>query len=237
MADFQFDRLYGVTHNIIKYQQETQLPMHNQKGQIFITPTGQYVRRYRTVVNKVLSFWFYRLQDSVKTYDNLINTVNKSQICLGDYIIKPGKALMRNIQKRRVPVLQQTSATRSGQVSVGFQKKDAYKIYVQLQIQVQKSVLYQQVPMMGYFFKDSDNKLKRIQRLPCSTAENGATYGYGFFLQNRPDLDVPHKMFLKEDGSIAFKVQDVHILRYKIHKEMQWNGLQFPKVQGVDLYG
>lgn len=242
MADFELNRLYGISYDIVKYEQTTQLPIYEdaENPEMFMTPTGQYITRHKTSINKVLSFWFYSYSDNVKSYDGITNTVNKNQICLGDYKIKPGKALIRNIEKRKVPVLYETKSVVNGQETTTSQKSVIYQIFVQMQIEVQKPLLYQKVPMMGYYFKDTDGKIKRIQRVACENVFADTVqleYGYGFFSESRHDLDVPYKMFLKEDGSIAFKQEDVHMVQYKIRKESQWRGLRFPTVEGVQKNG
>lgn len=233
MADFQLNRLYDVQFDIVEYHQTTQMPpkLDNKYQNPLMTSTGQYINRHVTRMNKVLSFWFYQKDSNYKTYDSLINTVNNSQITIGQYTIDAKKGLLKNIQRYKVPVLLQKN---SGQPV----KEAIYKVFMQIQIQMQKPVAYQEIPVMGYYFKDSDGNIKRIQKLTNTEgAQNLQKYGYGFFSQFRHDLDVPYKMFLNEEGGIAFTADKVSIVKYTLHKQENWGNLKIPSKQGVNKYG
>lgn len=227
MADFQVHKLYDVSSDVIQYHQTTQLPIDKNSEQTFMTETGQYITRHITRMNRVITFWFYEHTDNIKTYEKIINTVNDNRVVIGGQTFDKNKVLIKNIQKRKVPVKYQSQG-KDGKV---YRDSSFFQIFVELQIQIQKPLYKQKLPTMGYYFKDSDGLLKRIQRKSCCS--KGSPYGYGFYSQDRHDLDVPYKMFLKGDGGIAFKVQEVHMVQYQIRKQGSWRCLELPTIEGT----
>lgn len=237
MADFELQRLYDVSFDIVNYQQTTQLPSQQQDDitQAFMTPTGQYINRHITLSNRTVSFWFYQGGAYFKQYQSTINTVNKHDLCIGTFIIESGKALLRNIHAVKVPVKFEKIQKDE---SISTQLAYLYKVFVQLQVQLEKPLLYQKVPLMGYYFNDGDGNSvpKRIQR--CETPQQfphatALPYGYGFYSSKRQDLNVPYKMFLTSEGRIAFNKNQIGYMTYKVRKQTDWKCLHFPKVQGV----
>lgn len=242
---YEFNKAYELTRSRVAYETTTSFGFKDiQKDNIFIecppieqgslitTPSGEALSRKVSLFNKVYSFYYYIPITVLKDLPARFNYVNNDSVTVAGVSIPKHKGIILELTPTKVIA------------EVDEKDQPVYRVDVLIEVENEKPLLYTSVPLRGFYFKHPKTKRKtRIQfsSNPSEYLNNKSLYpyacevwnGYGFYSEDRPDLNVGEPVFLDDDGNILKDDEEpLHILVYE-KKVADWRGLGLPKEEGV----
>lgn len=217
--NYKLDKAYDVHFGKVNYVVE--VPSFSMDYNKIDIVTVQKV-----LVNRSLSFFYYTKTIHKGTMDKVFNTLNKHRMVVAGQPIGAKEACITNISYDRC------NALLDGKTQL------LWKVDVALEIMCEKSLEIDKVPLKSFLFANPVSKsLCRVQF--CATP---ATYsdkevypnmfdagnGYGFYTENRPDLNVQEPVFVTREGQIVQKMEDIVYHEIPVRKEEDWSGLNLP---------
>lgn len=183
--------------------------------------------RKTTLTNRLLTFWYFT-HSKINGFDELINTVNNCDMTIADIPIRAEKAVIRDIY--------------STQVSTVFDELDNVvlnKVFITIEIEDEYPLLNPKQPRIGFFFKNpKTNTFCRVQYSSTPEEYIGVEQypyavqvvgGFGFYSEDRPDLNSTTPVFLTSDGSIAASESEIEYVDCIERKTASWRGMGIPK--------
>jgi hypothetical protein len=220
---------YDVEDTTVTYSEETSLYL-NKKNEINIASTfsGEEIVRYRNLYNKRFSFWYLSKTNNFASYSNLISYVNDNDLVVAGIPIPKHKGLLVDLG---IHVM-----------NIKYHKKmiECFKHEVTIELEVEKPVLYTKVPIKGYYFKhpstgcpvriqfssDPDYFIRNSKKYPLAVhIENG----YGFYSEDRPDLNVMRPKYLTKEGHLVLDDNEVEYIECMDRRTCNWDCLKLPK--------
>lgn len=190
------------------------------------------IERHITLHNRLLTFWFYTNLTSADYYTSCFNYVNNSPVTIAGTVIPKRKGLIRDISVNQVNVFRMVEKEK--------ETLDILKVNVSIEIEVERPLFMENIPLRGFYFKHPDTKKKtRIQfsSNPDIYLKDKSKYpnachiwnGLGFYSEDRPDLNVSESVFLNKEGGILTDLKKIEYLKVYNHVETSWNGLGLPE--------
>lgn len=219
---YKLEKAYEVSFSKVEYIEE--IPLYSLS---YNSADIAIVRK--TLTNRSMSFFYYTKRIHEPCVQSVFNTINKQQIVVAGQRLSAKSACISNIT---------------------YNKNDAYldnkdssvwRVDVVIEIMQEKSLEFDLIPLRSYYFKNPNtNTTCRIQFSSTPSAYNNvnpngmyhAGNGYGFYSENRPDLNVPEPMFVTESGSIIQKFEDIVYKKVPAHQEGDWLPLRLPSEIG-----
>lgn len=217
--NYKLDKAYDVHFGKVNYVVEVpSFSMDYNKTDI--------VTVQKVLVNRSLSFFYYTKTIHKEIIYNVFNTINKYEMVVAGQTIKAKNACITNISYDRCNTL------------LDGKTKPLWKVSVVLEIMCEKSLEVDKVPLKSFLFTNP------VTNFPCrvqfcatpSTYSDKEVYpnmfhagnGYGFYTENRPDLNVQEPVFVTRNGQIVQKIEDVVYHEITVRKEAEWRNLNLP---------
>lgn len=238
----KIDKAYEVKHTRVFYNTHTTLSYIPNSSRNYDTENyssvvtnslGEELYRNTSLYNRVLSFYFYTKQSLLRDFTEHFNKVNTDDVVVAGETIPKYKGLLLEYTVNKV--------------NVKFDNKmsDIYKVNVLIEVEVEKPLYEVSVPIRGYFFKHPTTGRKtRIQFSSCPSVyinnKNKYPYavevwgGYGFYSEDRPDLNITEPILLTKNGAILGDVGKVEFISCVEKKASNWGCLRLPKETGVE---
>lgn len=253
------DKAYDLKHTRVFYSINTSLAysdagLHrydvSKYSSIIVDPLDEELYRNTSLYNRIISFYFYTKDSRLSDFTEHFNKVNTDDVVVAGEVIPKHKGLLLEYTINKVNVLERdtseesTTNTDSDTQITGSRRVDIYRITVLIEVEVEKPLYEVSVPIKGFFFKHPiTGKKARIQfsSNPMVYTSNQSTYpnaievwnGYGFYSEDRPDLNVTEPVLLTEDGSILTNRSDI-VFRTCVEKSASnWGCLGLPRETGI----
>lgn len=247
MIKYRFGIAHDLERSTVEYREETsfystdKVPSLNEVSSEIGTLkraktfAGEDLVRYRTLYNKRFSFWYFSKKNTFANYAGRFAFVNNSDITVAGILIPKNKGLIVDLDA------QVMTLNYDDKYIVG------YKQEVTIELEVEKPLLYTMVPMRGFYFKHPvTGKPARIQFSSCpeDLVSNKKLYpnavhvkdGYGFYSDERADLNVMSPCYLNEQGGIAFNDDEIEFVKCIERQAGDWRCLGLPKITEEATY-
>lgn len=249
---FKVDKAYDVKRDHVIYTEET--PFHyslehavHSNKEVFSTShsihnmeraqtfCGEDLVRVRSLYNKRLSFWFYSKTNYVQSFTSKFGLVNDKDELIAGVLIPRCKGVLVDIDSSPITL------DDNGTHITGFRHD------VTIEVEVEKPVLYTDVPIRGFYFKHPNTgKPVRVQfsSEPESFLTNKSQYpyavhvgnGFGYYSESRPDLNTQDAVYLTKEGDIALTDKDIDFVRCYNKLIADWRCLGLPVEIGTIRY-
>lgn len=222
--NYKLDKAYDVHFGKVNYIVEVpSFSMDYNKTDI--------VTVQKVLVNRSLSFFYYTKTIHKGTMDKVFNTLNNRRMVIAGQPVNAKEACINNISYDRC------------RVTLDDKSQSAWKVEVSLEIMYEKPLDIDRVPLKSFlFFNPTTNTACRVQF--CATPNLyvdkevypnmfHAGNGYGFYTENRPDLNVQEPVFVTRTGRIVQNVEDIVYNEIPIRHTEDWGGLNLPTELGT----
>jgi hypothetical protein len=202
-------------------------------GDLITTPAGEEIHRKVILFNKVYSFYYYIPITALKDLPTRFNYANNDSVVVAGIHIPKHKGLVLELTSTKIIA------------EVDEKDQPVYRIDVLIEVENEKPLLYTSVPLRGFYFKHPQTHNKtRIQfsSNPYEYLKDKGKYpyacevcnGYGFYSEDRPDLNVSEPVFLDKEGGILTEGENPVFTKVYEKKVADWRGLGLPKEEGVE---
>lgn len=215
---YKLEKAYEVSFSKVTYEED--VPLYNLG---YNAPDIVVVRKILT--NRNMSFFYYTKRIHEPCVQSVFNTINKHPLVVAGQRLPVHTACVSNITYNK------SDAYLDGK------EQTIWRVDVVIEIAHEKSLEFDNLPLRSFYFKNpSTNKVCRIQFSSTPGIYDKESYpnvyhaggGYGFFSENRPDLNVVEPMFVTETGAIVQNLDEVVYKQIELHKDSDWLPLRLP---------
>lgn len=221
---YVIDKAYSVMFSNVRYVESIPL---------CTTPYNPFVIEIinKEVHNRSLSFSYYTKNVQQSYIHAALGTVNKNKLFVAGIQIPAKTALLSSVLFERCDAL--------------LDNADAciWKVNIVIELEHEKKLLTDKIPLRSFYFVNPVTKTTcpiQFSTDPSKFADKvkyPAAYhvggGFGFFDENRHDLNVTEPMFVTSQGSLVNDPQNIVYMDVPLHEVFDWSCLHLPDIVGV----